>query len=163
MLYVIVAITLVIIDQITKHFAIVYLKGHEPIELIKDYLYLTYLENKGAAFGMLNSKPMLFTILAIIFVIGMTMYILKNRHNIGSFYKLGFAIIIAGALGNLIDRLRFGYVVDFIFSPLGGLYDFPVFNFADIYLTCTAIVLLLYSIFFDKESYEWYLATNSRR
>lgn len=147
----ILTIVLVILDQITKTQAINTLKGKEMVQLIPNWLYLTYVENKGAAFGMLNTKPMFFTILASIFVIGMLVFLLINRNNIDSFFKLLFAIILAGALGNLIDRIRYGFVVDFIFSPLGGLYDFPVFNFADIYLSLAAIIMAIYLIFFEGD------------
>ena len=151
-MYIIIAILALILDQVTKYLAIVYLKSGTVIEVINKFLYFTYVENRGAAFGMLNTKPLFFTIFASAFVIFMSYYLFKNRNELDSFYKFGFVMILVGALGNLIDRIRLGYVVDFIFSPLGGLYDFPVFNFADIYLTVTAIVLLIYSIFFDKSN-----------
>lgn len=121
------------------------------LELIPNWLYLTYVENKGAAFGFLNTMPWLFTILASLFVVGIIVVILKYCNNFNSFYKLSLAIIVAGALGNLIDRFIHGYVVDFIFSPLNGIYNFPVFNFADIYLTVMAIILAIYMIFFDGD------------
>lgn len=150
-MYIIISIILVILDQITKNYAIINLKGKEMVELVPNWLYLTYLENKGAAFGFLNSAPWVFTILSSVFVIAMVFIMLKYRNNFNSSYKLFFAIIVAGALGNLIDRLRHGYVVDFIFSPLGGIYNFPVFNLADLYLTITAILVAIYMIFIDGD------------
>lgn len=151
-MYIILPIILVILDQATKYYAIAHFKGQEMVEVIPNWLYFTYLENRGAAFGFLNTKPWVFTILASVFVIAMTIILLQNRNNINSFYKLSLAIIIAGALGNLIDRLTHGFVVDFIFSPLNGLYNFPVFNLADMYLTVTAIVIAIYVIFFDGDT-----------
>ena len=150
-MYIVITLIALILDQMTKYLAIVYLKGQPAIKIIDNFLYFTYLENKGAAFGMLDDKPMFFTIFASAFILFMIFYLLKNRNEIGNFYKFGFVMIIVGALGNLIDRIRLGFVVDFIFSPLGGLYDFPVFNLADVYLTVTAILLLIYAFFFDKE------------
>lgn len=152
MIYILFGVIALILDQVTKHFAIVNLKGTNSIEVIKDYLYFTYLENRGAAFGFLNQFPIIFTILASLFVIFMSIYLLKNYNKIDRIYKLGFIMMIVGALGNLIDRIRFGFVVDFIFSPLGGLYDFPVFNLADVYLTLTAILLFIYAFLFDKDN-----------
>ena len=61
--------------------------------------------------------------------------------------KLPLVMIMSGAIGNLIDRLRLGYVVDFIYTPLGGIYDFPVFNFADIFVTVSA-VFLIFAVYF---------------
>lgn len=148
-MYIIISIIAVILDQITKNYAVNNLKGKDPIELIPNWLNLTYVENKGAAFGMLNTKPMFFTIIASVFVIVMIYILFKNRNSFDSFYKFTLAIIIAGALGNLIDRLRYGYVVDFIFTPLGGLYDFPVFNLADVYLSVSAVILAIYILFFE--------------
>lgn len=148
-MYLIITLILVILDQLTKYYAITNLKGKEMVELVPNWLYLTYLENKGAAFGFLNTMPWVFTLLASVFVVAMIVIMLKYRNNFNSFLKLSLAIIIAGALGNLIDRFTHGYVVDFIFSPLNGLYNFPVFNLADVYLTLMAIVLAIYLIFSD--------------
>lgn len=148
-MYLIITVILVILDQLTKYYAITNLKGKEMVELVPNWLYLTYLENKGAAFGFLNTMPWVFTLLASVFVVAMIAIMLKYRNNFNSFLKLSLAIILAGALGNLIDRFTHGYVVDFIFSPLNGLYNFPVFNLADVYLTLMAIVLAIYLIFSD--------------
>lgn len=152
-MYILTTLLLVVLDQVTKAYAIANFKGQEMVELIDNWLYLTYLENKGAAFGMLSDKPWLFTIIASLFVIVILFIIFKNRNNFDRFYKFTLAIIVAGALGNLIDRFRYGFVVDFIFSPLGGLYDFPVFNFADMYLSVAAFVLAIY-IFIKEDKDE---------
>jgi len=152
-MYILTTILLVVLDQLSKAYAIANFKGQEMVKLVDSWLYLTYLENKGAAFGMLSDKPWLFTIIASIFVIVIIVIILKNRNNFDRFYKFTLAIIVAGALGNLIDRFRYGFVVDFIFSPLGGIYDFPVFNLADVYLSVTAIILAIY-IFIKEEKDE---------
>lgn len=152
-MYILTTLLLVVLDQVTKAYAIANFKGQEMVELIDNWLYLTYLENKGAAFGMLSDKPWLFTIIASLFVIAILFIIFKNRNNFDRFYKFTLAIIVAGALGNLIDRFRYGFVVDFIFSPLGGLYDFPVFNFADMYLSVAAFVLAIY-IFIKEDKDE---------
>ncbi|MDO5027060.1 MAG: signal peptidase II [Tissierellia bacterium] len=151
-MYIIIPIILLILDQATKFYAISHFKGQEMLEIIPNWLYFTYVENRGAAFGLLNDKPWFFTIVASVFVITMTVILLKNRNNINSFYSFSIAIIIVGALGNLIDRLLHGYVVDFIYSPLNGFYSFPVFNLADAYLTVMAIVLGVYIFFIDGDS-----------
>ncbi|MGY3775927.1 signal peptidase II [Helcococcus sueciensis] len=148
-MYAILFVILVAIDQVTKYIAIINLKGKNEVVIIDKWLHFTYVENSGAAFGIFQNATILFTILTIIIVFGIMWYMLKESNNIGIFLKFSLVMIIAGAIGNLIDRIRLGYVVDFIYSPLGGLYNFPVFNFADIYVTCSAILLIIYLLFID--------------
>ena len=148
-MYAILFVILVAIDQVTKYIAIINLKGKNEVVIIDKWLHFTYVENSGAAFGIFQNATILFTILTIIIVFGIMWYMLKESNNIGNFLKFSLVMIIAGAIGNLIDRIRLGYVVDFIYSPLGGLYNFPVFNFADIYVTCSAIFLIIYLLFID--------------
>lgn len=148
-MYAILFVILVAIDQVTKYIAIINLKGKNEVVIIDKWLHFTYVENSGAAFGIFQNATILFTILTIIIVFGIMWYMLKESNNIGVFLKFSLVMIIAGAIGNLIDRIRLGYVVDFIYSPLGGLYNFPVFNFADIYVTCSAIFLIIYLLFID--------------
>lgn len=149
-MYIIIGIIAVVVDQLTKSYAIRNFKETSK-EIIPNWLNFTYVENRGAAFGFLSDHPWVFTGLASIFVIFMTGFLLKNYNKLGSFYKFTLVIIVAGALGNLIDRLRYGYVVDFIQSPLGGRLNFPVFNLADVYLTLAAIILVIYIIFSDGD------------
>lgn len=151
-MYVILFLVLVGLDQITKYMAIINLKGKEEIVIIDKWLHLTYVENSGAAFGIFQNATILFTVLTIIIVFAIMWYLLKESNNIGIFLKLPLVMIMAGAIGNLIDRIRLGYVVDFIHSPLGGLYNFPIFNFADIYVSCSAIFLIIYLLFLEKKN-----------
>lgn len=151
-MYVILFLVLVFIDQFTKYLAIANIKGKEEIVIIEKWLHLTYVENSGAAFGIFQNATILFTVLTIIIVFGIMWYMLKESNNVGIFFKLPLVMIMAGAIGNLIDRIRLGYVVDFIHSPLGGIYNFPVFNFADIYVTCSAIFLIIYLLFNEKRN-----------
>lgn len=151
-MYTVLFVVLVAIDQVTKYLAIVNLKGKDEIIVVDKWLHLTYVENSGAAFGIFQNATILFTVLTIIIVFGIMWYMLKESNNVGIFFKLPLVMIMAGAIGNLIDRIRLGYVVDFIHSPLGGIYNFPVFNFADIYVTCSAIFLIIYLLFNEKKN-----------
>lgn len=151
-MYAILFVVLVAIDQVTKYLAIMNLKGKEEIIIIDKCLHLTYVENSGAAFGIFQNATILFTVLTIAIVFGIMWYLLKESNNVGIFLKLPLVMILAGAIGNLIDRIHLGYVVDFIHSPLGGLYNFPVFNFADIYVTCSAIFLIIYLLFTEEKN-----------
>lgn len=151
-MYAILFVVLVAIDQVTKYLAIVNLKGKDEIIVIDKWLHFVYVENSGAAFGIFQNATILFTVLTIVIVFGIMWYLLKESNNVGIFLKLPLVMIMAGAIGNLIDRIRLGYVVDFIHSPLGGIYNFPVFNFADIYVTCSAIFLIIYLLLNEEKN-----------
>lgn len=150
-MYIIIFFIAIFLDQITKLLAIQYLKGQSQIKLIDNWLHLTYLENSGAAWGMFQNATLFFIIITIFICFFISWYLLKNSNNIDIYFKLPLVMIMAGAIGNLIDRLRLEYVVDFIFTPLGGLYNFPVFNFADMYISVSAIFLIFYMLFTDKQ------------
>lgn len=140
---------LIVLDQITKKIAVRVLASGTAIPLIPGVLEFTYVQNRGAAFGILqNARPFFFVITAAaLIVIG---YIL-SRIPSGRKYipaVLCLCAIAAGAVGNLIDRILLSYVRDFIYF---SLIDFPVFNVADIYITCATIIMVLLCLFFYKE------------
>ena len=132
-------IVLVLIDQYTKYLAILRLRGKEAFPLIKGVLEFTYVENHGAAFGMLQNAGFLFVAIAVIMLVAVA-YALwrtpaKRKYLL---FHLVLTVLSAGAAGNLIDRLNSTFVVDFIYV---SLIRFPVFNVADIYVTCSAFAL----------------------
>lgn len=140
-IFFILVFVLLLLDQITKRLAIFYLKDEKAFSLINDILELTYVENRGAAFGMLQNKYILFYALTIIVLISLIIYVNRlvlNSHNLFKFIIT--ILIVSGALGNFIDRLKNKYVVDFIYFKL---IDFPVFNFADIYISVACILLII--------------------
>ena len=132
---------LVFVDQYTKLLASINLKGNAPRVLVDGVLELVYTENSGAAFGILQGKQILFYVLTVIVLIVLLTLLYKmefNAHNIPYFIFL--ILIFSGAVGNFIDRVNNKFVVDFIyFKPI----DFPVFNFADICITCGVILALV--------------------
>src|SRR5690554_4326037 len=130
MLYAAISLVVLFLDQLTKFFAIKSLKGNDPIVIIENFLQFNYVENFGAAFGILQNKKIFFIIMTTIVVIRIIVYIRANT-NLTTIMKISLAMVIGGAIGNLIDRVRLGYVVDFIDVRFWGLYDFPVFNIAD--------------------------------
>lgn len=140
---------IIIIDQLTKFGAIKYLKGQKPIVIIKNFIELTYVQNEGAAFGILQQKRTLFIIITLLVVILITFYLVKNYNSLTKLTHIGVATLLGGAIGNLIDRIRLGYVVDFISVRLINSYDFPVFNVADIAIVLSTI-LIVYIVLFDK-------------
>lgn len=130
------ATLVVLLDQISKLIAVKSL-SEGPVEIIKGIFYLTLTYNTGAAFGIFKDQTILFIIISSIAVIGILVYIYFDKSTV-YIGKLGFSFILGGAFGNLIDRLRFGYVIDF--------FDFkvwPVFNIADSAITIGAALLMI--------------------
>jgi len=147
MLWIVLIIILTGADQLSKWYFYTNRFQYNGFVVIKDFFYLTYLENRGAAFGMLQNQRWLFIILTVIAVSFMIWYLIKNKNTI---LRLSMAFLISGAAGNFIDRLFRGFVVDFLdFYPFG--YDFPIFNFADICVNIGAFLLVYYVIFIYKE------------
>ena len=142
-------ILLILFDQWTKSLAVANLMNQEPFVIVKDVFQLRYLENRGAAFGMMQGQQTFFVISALIAVAIITYVYFKLPWE-KRFHPLRAVVlfIAAGAVGNLIDRLVLGYVVDFFYFEL---IDFPIFNVADIYVTCPTIILALLILFYYKE------------
>lgn len=140
---------LVAIDQLTKYAAVQNLKGKPAIPLIDGILELNYLENRGAAFGLLQNQKNFFVVVAIVFLV-VIFYVLVKAPKEKKYDKLNLLLMIiaSGAVGNLIDRLRADYVVDFIYIVL---IDFPIFNVADIYVSVGTAVLAVLILFYYKE------------
>jgi len=146
---VIIVILGVVLDQWTKHLAVIWLKGQEPKVLVSGVLELLYLENKGAAFGMLQNQQIFFLIItAIILIAAIWLYCRIPVEKYFLALRLCIVMLISGAIGNLIDRIRLKYVVDFIYFKL---IDFPVFNVADIFVTVSMFLLIILLLFFYKE------------
>lgn len=133
------------VDQLTKYIAVKYLMPIGTYPIIKNFFYFTYVENRGAAFGILQNKTLFFVIITII-VGGILIYsMFKLPENTA--YKYTLAVILGGAIGNLVDRIRLGYVIDFIDFKF-----FPaVFNVADSFIVVGAFVLGYLMIFKDNK------------
>lgn len=145
----ILTIVLVILDQLSKYAAIKYLKNQKPIVIIENFLQFNYVENRGAAFGILQGKRVLFLIITMAVVLVIGFYIVKYYNQMTPLTRISLATLMGGAIGNLIDRARFGYVVDFISVKLINRYDFPVFNLADICVVLSTF-FIVYLVLFDK-------------
>ena len=138
----------VVLDQLTKQLAVKYLSGITTLPLWKDVLHLTYVENRGAAFGMLADNRWVFMIvstIAIAALLGYFYFFVKNRTYLAS-TALGW--IVSGGIGNMIDRVALGYVVDFVDFTL---INFAVFNFADSCI-CVGAGLLLLAVILDPDT-----------
>lgn len=142
-------IILVFLDQFTKHLVVLHLKNQPPYVLIKQVFQLEYLENRGAAFGVLQNQRIFFYISVIVITIAVIWF---YRHvPMEKKYlplRICAVLILSGAFGNCIDRIRLNYVVDFFYFKL---IDFPIFNVADIYVTVAAFLLVILILIYYKE------------
>ncbi|WP_250278484.1 signal peptidase II [[Clostridium] colinum] len=141
---------LIIIDQLVKLTCLEKLKPIGSVKIIQDFFYLTYVENRGAAFGMLKGGRWVFIIIALCAVIFCSIYYYKlPKNKFNSITKISFLLIISGAIGNMIDRIFRGYVIDMFHFIFWGK-DFAVFNVADI-LVCVGTFLLAIVVIFSKD------------
>ncbi len=154
-------IILIVFDQYTKHLAVVHLKGQDPIKLLPGVLHLQYLENDGAVFGILGGTVQALSIVTFILTIVLIYFYIRlpedKKYNI---LRILLVFIIAGAVGNLIDRIAYGYVVDFIYF---ALINFPIFNIADSYVTVATLFIVLLGIFYYKDEDFNFLENKSSR
>ena len=143
-------LALVALDQYTKYLAVIHLKDKPAYIILNGILELNYLENKGAAFGMLQNQKAFFIFVAVVIlgVIGYVIYKTPDSKKYRILHLL-LSLIAAGAIGNMIDRIRFDYVVDFIYFVL---INFPIFNVADIYVTVSTAALVFLLLFVYKEN-----------
>ena len=135
----------ILIDQISKIIVQNHFSLGESIPVIPNIFHLTYVQNVGAAFGILKYQRNFFIFITMAIIIGILIFTLI-RSKLHPIVLYSFAFIIGGAIGNLLDRIRFGYVIDF--------FDFriwPVFNIADISIVAGTALLAYYLIFLDKE------------
>ncbi len=154
-------VILVITDQLTKHLAVVRLKNQAAYNLINGILEFNYLENRGAAFGVLQNQKYFFVFVALVFI-GVIVFVLIKVPTQKKYYSLNILLVMiaAGAVGNMIDRVRYDYVVDFIYLVC---IQFPIFNVADIYVT-TATVILVFQILFVYKTNDFnFLSFNPKK
>ena len=142
------AILLIILDQWTKNQAVISLKDHAKV-LINGVFELRYLENQGAAWGMFSGARFFFVVFAcLLSIVFAYIYLNMPTESKYNWMKLVIVLFISGALGNMIDRVVNGFVVDFFYF---SLIDFPVFNVADIYITCGAFLFVILILFYYKD------------
>ncbi|SHE32396.1 signal peptidase II [Caldanaerobius fijiensis DSM 17918] len=136
MLELFIVILIIVIDQVSKYFARIYLRPVKTIPVIDNFFHLTYVENRGAAFGILQNQLWFFIVITIMVGFALIYMMIsmpeKNKH-----IKLILAMILGGAIGNFIDRIRLGYVVDFLDFKIWSY----IFNVADSFIVIGAILL----------------------
>lgn len=141
----------VIVDRLTKLWAMGNLKNmpNMHMTLVPGAIDLRYVENTGAAFSMMRGMRWLFIPITTIIIVVLTIYLLRNRKKDHIMTRIALSCVIGGALGNLIDRVLYSYVVDmFEFAFM----NFAVFNVADVFVTCGTAVLVVIILFFSKDT-----------
>lgn len=138
---ILISIILLCIDQISKLLVVNILTKTESITIIKNFFYLTYINNDGAAFSILVGKR-IFLILVAILVIILLLYYIKKNNIQNKLEIISLSLILGGSLGNLIDRVVRGYVIDFLDFKIFN-YNFPIFNLADTFIVIGVFLLLL--------------------
>ena len=141
-------VLIVFLDQLTKGWIESTHQLYESTTIIPGFFSLTYARNTGAAWSILEGQQMFFIILTCIVLLGLCWIMVKTPKS-STWTRIAFTLIMAGAIGNFIDRVSFGYVRDFLDFLIFG-YDFPIFNVADISL-CIGVALLALLTFLDKE------------
>lgn len=146
--YTLFAATAVVLDQVAKYLTVLYIPLGESIPFLPGVLELTYVQNDGAAFSSFQGRQGMFLLIFVIFT-GIVLYeYFKKPMGFLKFERWCIAAIYAGGLGNMIDRLRQGYVVDMIETVF---MEFPVFNVADCFITCGCVLLMVHLFFFNKK------------
>ncbi len=144
------SLAIVVVDQVTKVYVIQTMRLHESIPVISDFFSITYIRNPGAAFGFLSSSSGTFRFvffgLTSIFAVGLLGTILVRMPKHDWMGQLSVAAILGGAIGNLLDRLRYGEVIDFLDFYING-YHWPAFNVADSAITVGVVFLILHFAF----------------
>ena len=135
-------------DQLSKLWILDNLPLYEQISVIPGLFHLTYVQNTGAAFSSFQGQLWLFILLFAVLTVAVIWEFVTKKMGFSKFERWCIAAIYAGGLGNMIDRLRLGYVVDMIEVEF---MNFPVFNVADCFICCGCIVLMISLIFFNKE------------
>lgn len=147
MLEILIIVFLLAADQAAKYLTVEYLKPVGSTPLINGFLKLTYVENRGAAFGILQNQKWLLIVLPVIIAAVIAVHLYKNRKAM-LLQRISLAVILAGAAGNLVDRIFRGYVVDMLEA---AFIDFPVFNIADSAVVCGTILLAYQLLFLERD------------
>ena len=145
-MFAIVAAIVIALDQLSKHWVVNNMFLEEHITFNCPYFELFYIQNNGAAYSILQGKQTLLIVFTLVVMLGIVAYVIAYRKQVSGLEKFSLALILGGGVGNLIDRVMNGYVVDFINTNL-----IPVFNVADIAITCGCILFAISILFVKKK------------
>lgn len=147
MIYYMLAALLIVIDQLSKWAILQNFELYEEKILLPGFLSLFYIQNRGAAWGIFEGRMIFFYIITV-FVVGYLIYMFHKEKTDSKLVGVSFSLILAGAIGNFIDRLMNGFVVDMFRLDF---VNFPIFNVADMCLTIGVALMLIHVLFFEKE------------
>lgn len=142
--YLALALLLAVVDQIIKYFVLIYLKPVLSVTAIPYVLDLVYVENTGVAFGMFKDLRWFFIMLTSAMIIAFIVLLIKNANN-SKLFSVASVLIIGGGIGNLIDRIAHGFVIDYLQLSFFS----PVCNFADYCITAGTVLLVIYLLFYS--------------
>lgn len=148
MIYIVLILILVGADQLSKYLIDSYMLEGETLPIINDFFHLTYVKNRGIAFGMFQGKLGIISIATIIAIVAIAYYLYKERNKLSMIEKMGFIYILAGAIGNMIDRAFRGFVVDMV--DFRGVWSY-VFNLADVWINIGVVFVLLDQLILRKK------------
>lgn len=147
LIYYFISLLIIFLDQLSKWAIVQYMDLYESIPIVKGWFHITSSRNRGAAFGILQNKQWFFIILTLIVILFLIYYIYKI-HKAQKLFALSLSFILGGAIGNLIDRITTGEVVDFIDVRI---INYPIFNLADSAIV-VGVILMIWEMFFSKEA-----------
>ena len=151
MAYILMAVftaVIVALDQLSKLWVVANIPLYTQVDALPGLFHLTYVQNTGAAFSSFQGMQWLFAVIFALFTVAVIWEFSKKRLPFTGFDRWCIALVYAGGLGNMIDRVRVGYVIDMIETQF---ITFPVFNVADCFITCGCIAMLISLIFFNKD------------
>ena len=142
------ALGITLTDQVTKYLTVANIPLFQKVDVLDGLFHLTYVQNTGAAFSSFEGMMWLFALIFGLFTAAIVWEFWKKAMGFTNFERWCIVAIWAGGLGNMIDRLRLGYVVDMVYLDF---IRFPVFNVADIFITCGCLILLVHLVFFNRD------------
>lgn len=143
MIYILI-ITFLIMDIVSKLIISRICTLNNSVSIINNFFNITYTHNYGGAWSILSSSTIIITIISFVVIGGIIFYLYKNKIN-SRVEKIGYALLLGGAIGNLIDRIIYGYVIDFLDFNIFG-YNFPIFNIADICIVIGIFIIIVMQV-----------------
>jgi len=150
-----------ILDQVIKLLINHYMNLYQTITIIPHFFSIYFTQNTGAAFSILENNTTILIIVSVVFIVLIDRYIQKEI-SISKLSKISFGLILGGVFGNLLDRIIHHAVIDYLLFTFGS-YQFPVFNLADIGITCGVILLIIDTFFGKGENHERVMGRNQKR
>ena len=135
-------IVFLVIDIVSKLVVSNLMDVYDSILVIKDFFYITYVRNTGAAWSLFAGETILLLIVSLVMIGGIVLYVYKNKPKY-KLEKIAYSLILGGAIGNFLDRIVYGYVIDFLDFYIFG-YNYPIFNLADTFIVLGVLLLIIY-------------------